>query len=338
METNKKIKFWQKEIQDWQTLEESSSKNFIGDIYKKYSDKFGDEELSQTTNYEDSLVNLLATNKEAHYNISKLDIVHHPTFKVEKLLFGEGEDRKIKHQVNRLTEEERLKWIQNLGKTGCNLVGECKSSWKNIEDISWQVIEENMEFRRINLKYKEYDFSTPEDQMDYKTKKAWDEYLELTDKLTYPKMDPQKFEKLTSNSWVQTNSDSDILDFDSIKTWGKNSWEVLEQILQQNKKVYTNTQQTAYDIFSIYEPKSNFNLISDLLYKHWEIYPGNYRVWNLETKESAYNSFANDIKSSINIQNVYNPEMALLGFNADETLQRFKKNLKKDEPTFKIKM
>ncbi|MDW2891222.1 hypothetical protein [Mesomycoplasma ovipneumoniae] len=338
MERDKKIKFWQKEIQDWRTLEKSNSKNFIADVYKKYTDRFGEEELSETTNYEDSLANLLATNKEAHYNISKLDIVPHPVAKVEKLLFGENNNEKIKHQVNRLTEEERLKWIQNLGKTGCNLVGECKSSWKNIEDISWQLVEENMEFKRINLLYKDYDFNIPEDQMDNKTKKAWDEYLELANNLTYPKMDTQKFEKLTSNSWVQANFDSDILDFDSINAWGKNSWEVLEQILKENKKIYTNVPQTAYDIFSIYEPKSNFNLISDLLYRHWEIYPDKFRVWNLETKESAYNSFANDIKSSKDIQNVYNPEMELLGFNADEILQRFKKNLKKDEPTFKMKM
>ncbi|MDW2861077.1 hypothetical protein [Mesomycoplasma ovipneumoniae] len=329
MGTNNKIEFLKKEIQYWQELEKSNYKNFIIDIYKKYSDRFGGEELNETTNYEDGLAEFLTKNKEAYYHLVKKDMHHSATHIVDNFLFGK--DEKLKDQVNRLTEEERLKWIEKLGKTGCNLVGECRSSWKNIEDISWQVVEENMEFRRINLLYKDYDFSMPEDQMDYKTKKAWDEYLELADKLTYPKMDPQKAEKIVYNNWVQTNSDSDVLDFDSIKSWGKNSSEVLEQILKQNKKIYTSVPQTTYEIFSIYEPKSNFNLIDNLINKYWEEYQDILYDVKPISREQVLFIYGNDIKSG----KIHEPEVEFLGFNQ---VQKLDQTEKFESPKMKMRM
>ncbi|MDO6856468.1 hypothetical protein Q4502_01965 [Mesomycoplasma ovipneumoniae] len=340
MEGNKQqIEFLKKEIQAWQKREETFPKRykFIDDVYRKYVDKYGDEKLTKATNYEDGLAIFLASNKEAYYNFSQLDMAPKPVANIEYYLFGQ--DKKIKHQVNRLTEDERLKWIEKLGKTGCNLVGECRSSWENIENISWEIIKENMEFRRINLLYKDYDFSTPENQMDYKTKKAWGEYLELADKLTYPKMDPQKAEKIVYNNWVQTNSPSDPLDFDSIQAWGKNSSEVLEQILQQNKKIYTGMHQSAYDIFSIYEPKSNFNLINNLLIKNWGNYPDMHHEFDFIAISRAQDDFAKDIKSG----RIIDPEVDLLGFGHKEKLTQEwlkiqEEKSKKDVPTFKMKM
>ncbi|WP_069097325.1 hypothetical protein [Mesomycoplasma ovipneumoniae] len=319
MKTNKQIEFLKKEFQVWQNLEDSSSLNFIKDMYIKYADKFvGGEELSQNTGYADGLAEFLVENKEAYYHFTKKDMKPSAIYNVNYFLFGK--DEKLTNQVNRLTEKERLKWIEKLGKTGCNLMGECQSSWENIENISWQIVEENMEFRRINLKYKEYDFSTPEDQMDYKTKKAWSEYLELANKLYYPKMDQQKAEKIVHNNWVQTNSGSDPLDFDSIQAWGKNSSEVLEKILQQNKKIYTNMPQTAYEIFSMYEPKSNFNLVNNLINKHWENYPDihTHNTNFVETRSQALNNFANDIKSG----KIQDPEVEFLGFNRVQKLNQ----------------
>ncbi|WNM16693.1 hypothetical protein [Mesomycoplasma ovipneumoniae] len=333
METNNKIKFWKKEIQAWQKTEETFPERykFIADVYQEYIYKYGDEKLTKSTDYVDGLAVFLGTNKEANYNFSKIDMAPQPVYNIERFLFGEDKNKKLKDQVNRLSEDERLKWIEKLGKTGCNLVGECQSSWENIENISWELIKENMEFEYININYRNYDFSIPEDQMDNKTKKAWDEYLELTDKLTYPKMDPQKFEKLTSNSWVQTNSGSNPLDFDSIQAWGKNSSEVLEQILQENKKIYTSMPQTPYDIFSIYEPKSNFNLISNLLYKYWEYYPDMHHEWNLQAREDAGRAFANDIK----MWKIQDPEVELLGFNE---AWKFNQAEKLEEPKMKMRM
>ncbi|MDW2923528.1 hypothetical protein [Mesomycoplasma ovipneumoniae] len=309
IKTNKQIEFLKKEFQVWQKQAESNSKNFIGDAYKKYTDKFGSAELSQTTNYEDGLAEFLVKNKEAYYHFAKKDMPDSAVDYVNYFLFGE--DEKIQDQVNRLDEEDRLKWIDKLGKTGCNLVDECESSWVNIEDISWQIIEENLEFKRINMKYKDYDFSIPEDQMDYKTKKAWDEYLELAIKLTYPKTDPQKTEKLAYYHWVQTNPNSDVLDFDLIKSWAKNSSEVLEQILRQNKKIYTNMPQTSYDVFSIYEPKSNFNLINNLINKNWEKYQDIHNEDFVKTRGQGFSNFVSDIKSG----KIQDPEVELLGFS-----------------------
>ncbi|MCN0158435.1 hypothetical protein [Mesomycoplasma ovipneumoniae] len=329
METDKKIKFLKKEIQYWQELEKSNYKNFITDVYKKFSDRFGGKALNETANYEDGLAEFLTKNKEAYYHLVKKEMPHSATHTVDNFLFGK--DEKLKNQVNRLSEEERLKWIEKLGKTGCNLMGECESSWKSIEDISWQIVEENMEFRRINLKYKQYDFSTPEDQMDYKTKKAWGEYLELANNLSYPKMDPQKAEKIVYNNWVQTNSDSDVLDFDSIKSWGKNSADVLEHILQQNKKIYRNMPQTAYEIFSMYEPKSNFNLIDNLINKYWEKYQDIlYDVKPISREQVLFN-YANDIKSG----KIHEPEVEFLGFNRVQKLDQVENF---EEPKMKMRM
>ncbi|EXU60956.1 hypothetical protein [Mesomycoplasma ovipneumoniae] len=318
METNKKIKFWKNEIKSW---ENPLSDETIVDVFHEYLKKFGEDELLNFASYEDGIAILLATNKEIQYNFSKIDDAPKPASNIEYFLFGKDENKKLKDQVNRLTEDERLKWIEKLGKTGCNLVGECQSSWENIENISWEIIKENMEFRRINLLYKDYDFSISEEQMDYKTKKAWGEYLELTNKLYYPKMDPQKVEKIIYNNWVQTNFGSDLLDFDSIKAWGKNSSEVLEQILQQNKKIYTSAPQTAYEIFSIYEPKSNFNLISNLIYKHWENYPDLHHESDPQAKFKALGRFGGDIKYG----KIQDPEVEFLGFDRIQKLDQIEK-------------
>ncbi len=119
------------------------------------------------------------------------------------------------------------------------------------------------------------------------------------------------------------------------------SSEALLWILKENLPIYKDFSSAAYEIFSVYEPKSNFNLINSLFSKHWKYYPDIHNHEPLKRRD-AFRKFWSDVQFG----GLKDPEVELLGFDRYPKLEQEQKTKKDDleqsqkfeAPRLKMKM
>ncbi len=279
------LKFWKKIFGKDQKLNDYT-------YYKYYSNfdnsnPFGNSNIDLTwrPNIYDFTI-FLSNNKEAYYHFSTKgmfgnihQVLKHFLFDQKKefhslaWLYDKTPPPGLASELARLTEEEREKWISKTGKVDCTLDGRCESVYKNINNEKKWILENDI----ANLKISDQEKS---------------------------KILENKFKVIRFDNYRQ-----------KIKYhyYIKDSTLALERIFILNKKVYRTMSQTAYEIFSTHEPKSNFNLIDNLIVEYWTNYP---KIHNSDqkTRYRAIARFANDIKSG----KIHEPEVEMFGFSKSQ--------------------
>ncbi|MDW2891219.1 hypothetical protein [Mesomycoplasma ovipneumoniae] len=298
------LKFWKKIFGQDQKLKDH--------VYYKYyssfdnSNPFGNSDIDFTwrPNIYD-FTEFLTKNKEAYYHFATKDMFGNIHQVLRHFLFDQKKepyslawfyDKKsppgLASELARLTEEEREKWISKTGKVDCTLDGRCTSVYKNINNEKRWILENDIASLKIN------------DQEKSKI---------LENKFKVIRFDDNQ-QKIKYHYYI------------------KDSTLALERIFILNRKVYRTMPQTAYEIFSMYEPKSNFNLIDNLIVKYWTNYPEIHNS-DQKTRYRAIAKFANDIKSG----KIHEPEVELLGFGKSQKQELSQSQTEKFEAP-KLKM
>ncbi|MDO6856465.1 hypothetical protein Q4502_01950 [Mesomycoplasma ovipneumoniae] len=285
---NNKKELIRNELKYWEENPAQSRK--LNDYtYYKYHSNFDDSAykglLPKPTI--DSLFSLLNRNKEAYYHFASKDMFGNIHQILRHFLLYEKEEpyelaylgarrspSGLGRELERLSEKEREDWISKIGKVDCTLDGLCGDIYKSTNEEKNWILENDI----ANLKIS----------------------------------DQEKLEIL-GNKFKRIHFDFSDRRKISDQYYMKNSTEVLEELFILNRKVYRTMPQTAYEIFSIYEPKSNFNLIDNLIIKYWTNYPDIHNS-DQKTRYRAIAKFANDIKSG----KIHEPEVELLGFSKSQ--------------------
>ncbi|WP_069097323.1 hypothetical protein [Mesomycoplasma ovipneumoniae] len=295
--------FIEKEV--WYELDQWSHPDLIEIWYFFYKSRYDSKNLivPAPTNvpeadYKQQLAKILIENPYAyfkHTNGERLDPKFNP--------FHNHQDY-INKEIQRLSEEEQVKWIKRLGKSLGTLDGKFQQEWIETEKLQWITSSQELQSYWLDVKMKDLDGRPG-------NKRKFNSYLKFkknNENLSWSTELENQSNLLHAFKWAQIGySDSKIPPME-IDWLVKDSSTALSKILYENRSIYWNIYPGVYEIFSIHEPKSNFNLINSLLNKYWKNYPGMHED---ETKrKEALKSFWNDVKSG----KMKDPEVEILGF------------------------
>ncbi|MDW2891223.1 hypothetical protein [Mesomycoplasma ovipneumoniae] len=273
----------------------------------------------QNPNYKQELLKIIQANPHAYYHFSQYwySNVFSELFPTGKKDLNYASWPKGVSDVNRLTEEERVKWIKRLGKAQGTPERHFKEEWIESEKLQWIVSKQETYSYWLNVQRKSIEeqkkYGIP--KKDQEREHKWErqnqyarENIGIGNSETY-------VELLKNNKWIKFSFPEYRSEQFEIKDSAKNSTEVLQKIFWDNSKIYSGTATNHHSLFSVHEPKSNFNLINSLLNKHWKDYylHGNGR------------DFIKDIKWN----HLKDPEVEILGFWRYPKLE-YEKESKKD--------
>ncbi|WP_069099019.1 hypothetical protein [Mesomycoplasma ovipneumoniae] len=291
------LEYWNKTLPTGKKLKES--------LFFSYISNFGESDYKDIKPKAsiDSLAEFLARNKEAYYHFATKDMFGNIHQVLRYFLLHEKKEpyslaetllkkspSGMAAEIRRLTEEERRKWIVEIGKNDCSFDGLCDGVYSTLsEEEKIKDLEE--ETKRWNLIKKSEDLEVEESRL-------W--------------VHEYKKSKILESQFKHISFGLDRMSIFN-KSYLKDSIEVLEKLFILNKKVYRTMPQTSYEIFSMHEAKSNFNLIDNLITKYWTNYPEIHNT-DQKTRYKAISKFANDIKSG----KIHEPEVELLGFGKSQ--------------------
>ncbi|XBE78410.1 hypothetical protein VQY16_01250 [Mesomycoplasma ovipneumoniae] len=259
--------------------------------------------------------------------------------------FKYNED-KLKKEIERLTEEEQAKWIKRLGKSLGTLDGKFKLEWVESEKLQWIISKQNNQFYWADKSVKglrERMENPDANGVPKEERKKWKKYTEFKkndENLSWSKPLQNWEDEIKNSKWVKIYySDSKIPPME-IETIAKNSSSALRSILDEKNYIYRGVSPGVYTLFSIHEPKSNFNLVVSLLSKHWKNYPDIHNHEPLKRRD-AFRNFWSDVQSGV----LKDPEVEMLGFKRYPELKQeesqkddLEQTQKFEAPRLKMKM
>ncbi|MDO6829460.1 hypothetical protein [Mesomycoplasma ovipneumoniae] len=291
------LEYWNKTLPPGKKLKES--------LFFSYISNFGDsayKDIKPKASI-DSLAEFLARNKEAYYHFAtkgmfgnihqvlRYFLLHEkkePYSLAETLL--KKSPSGMAAEIRRLTEEERREWIGKIGKNDCSFDGRC--------DGIYSILSEEEKIKDLEEETKRWSLIKKSEDLEIEESRLW--------------VHEYKKSKILESQFKHISFGLDRMSIFN-KTYLKDSIEVLEELFILNKKVYRTMPQTAYEIFSTHEPKSNFNSIDNLIVKYWTNYPEIHSS-DKKTRYRAIGKFANDIKSG----KIHEPEVEMFGFSKSQ--------------------
>ncbi|WP_337897593.1 hypothetical protein [Mesomycoplasma ovipneumoniae] len=260
--------------------------------------------------YKKGIVEIVTQNPYAYFNWQKKEFSHWYAFLADPERTGNYKRyNPRKKEIERLTEEEREKWIKRLGKSWGTLDGKFNQEWIESEKLQWILSTKENHNYWLDLEIEELEVrkDIPRGQVGYlKTNekaelKRYKKFKENNNKDNSWSGGLEQPELLKNNKWVKLSYPNSSNPRLTIINYAKDSSEALIKIFNSNDRIYIDIPQTTYDIFSVHESKSNFNLLHSLINKHWREY----------IQEQGNGK---DLIWDITLGRLKDPEVEMLGF------------------------
>ncbi|XBE78083.1 hypothetical protein VQY16_03920 [Mesomycoplasma ovipneumoniae] len=293
--------------------------------------------------YKNAIAKIASENMEAYFDSDQIG-------KYSTLLsyspFQIGEDG-IKKEINRLSENERVKWIKRLGKSLGTLDGKFQQEWIETEKLQWIIskqqdqlywADKSVERFRGRMETQDANGVPKEDRNKWK---KYTQFKKNDESLSWSKPLQNWGDEIKNSKWARIYYNDSKIPPMEVEFTASSSSETLLSIFYSRRDIYIDIDSDPYKLFSIHEPKSNFNLVNSLFSKYWKNYPEIYNHEPLKRRD-AFRSFWNDVKSG----KMKDPEVEMLGFKRYPKLKQeveFKKDdleqsQKFEAPRLKMKM
>ncbi|WP_069097324.1 hypothetical protein [Mesomycoplasma ovipneumoniae] len=238
----------------------------------------------------------------------------------------------IEKEVGRLTEEERVKWIKRLGKSFKGTDEKLKHEWIETEKLQWILSKKETQSYWLDKEMKDIKEGkrghiSPSQKHLLKRYKQFKEFDENSSWLSNLQ---GLSDQINNSKWVRIYYDNPEIPSIGIGKIAKNSSEALEEILGYGMFNQKSSWPSIYEVFSVHEPKSSFNLVNSLFNKHWKKYPDMHNA-EPSKRRKAFKDFWSDVKSG----KMKDPEVELLGFDRYPKLEQTDKF---EAPKKKMKM
>ncbi|MDW2861076.1 hypothetical protein [Mesomycoplasma ovipneumoniae] len=292
--------------------------------------------------YKKAIAKIASENAEAYFDSDQKGkystLLSHSPFKI-------GEEG-IKKEINRLSEEEQAKWIKRLGKSLGTLDGKFQEEWIESEKLQWIISKQQDQFYwadksierlRDRMENQNANGVPKEDRNKWK---KYTQFKKNDESLSWSKPLQNWEDKIKNSKWVRIYYNDSKIPPMEVEFTVSSSSEALLSIFYTRRDIYIDIDSDPYKLFSIHEPKSNFNLVNNLFSKHWKNYPDIHNHESLKRRD-AFRSFWNDVKSG----KMKDAEVEMLGFKRYPELKQ--EESKKDEleetwkfeaPKLKMKM
>ncbi|WP_337903442.1 hypothetical protein [Mesomycoplasma ovipneumoniae] len=300
-----------------------------------------DDEVQQY--YKKAIAKIASENAEAYFNSDRIGefstLLSYSPFKI-------GEEG-VKKEINRLSEEEQVKWIKRLGKSLGDLNGKFKLEWVESEKLQWIISKQQDQFYWADKSIEHFRdrMENPDaNGVPKEDRNKWKKYTQFKkndESLSWSKPLQNWEDEIKNSKWVRIYySDSKIPPME-VEFTVSNSSEALLSIFYSRRDIYIDIDSDPYKLFSIHEPKSNFNLVNSLFGKHWKNYPDIHNHEPLKRRD-AFRNFWNDVKSG----KMKDAEVEMLGFKRYPELKQEVKSKKDileqtqkfEPPKLKMKM
>ncbi|MDO6856469.1 hypothetical protein Q4502_01970 [Mesomycoplasma ovipneumoniae] len=332
MKFNIDKEFREKEV--WYQLDQLSHPDLIESKYILYKSRYDSQNLISrdridvlSADYKQELAKIWINNPYAYFRR-----VNGKNFVSDLNPFNErGNDatgsKYLKKEIERLTEDERVKWIKRLGKSAGTLDGKFQGEWIETEKLQWILSKQEKQSYWLDAEMKDLEEGkrghiSPSEKRELKRYKK---FKENNENLSWTERLRRETDEIDKSKWVRIYySDSKIPPM-QIDGLAKDSSEALHQILYYNISIYINVWSDPYEIFSVHEPKSNFNLVNSLLNKYWKNFPNMHSKEGMKRKD-AFRDFWDNVKSGY----FKDPEVEMLGFQRYPELKQEVESKKDD--------
>ncbi len=308
--------------------------------------KFQNEEVEVWTHYKQAIAKIASENVNAYFR-SDRTIGEFSTVIFQSPFDGHGNYGGIKKEINRLSDEEQAKWIKRLGKSWGDLSGKFNREWVESEKLQWIIskqqdqlywADKSVERLRDRMENPDANGVPKEDRNKWK---KYTQFKKNDESLSWSKPLQNWGDNIKNSKWARIHyCDSKIPPME-VEFTASSSSEALLWILKENLPIYKDFSSAAYEIFSVYEPKSNFNLINSLFSKHWKDYPDIHNHEPLKRRD-AFRKFWSDVQFGV----LKDPEVEMLGFERYPELKQeveskkdiLEQSQKFEPPKLKMKM